>query len=119
MAVKIDFPDGRSLELHLPSVGDHIKIVDFDYENSKRMDRLRFYLGLVENRLISKSWDGPVDELTPDELTHVFGQWLGLTEDDAVPPAPGSSSGTPLPEPRSRRRTASGSRSTGRASSKS
>ncbi len=119
MGVHVTLSDGRTMELHLSTVGDQIDIVDFDYKKVGRLDRLKFYLDLLGKRLIEKSWDGDLRDLTPQQLVTVFQQWLRAVEDDAVPPASGSSSATPRREQRSRPRTASARRSSGRASSKS
>lgn len=117
MSIHVTLNDGRTMELHLSTVGDQIDIVESDDKNVTRIERLKFYLELIGRRLVSKSWEGELHELTPTQLTEAVRQWLTATEDDAVPPGSGGSSATPRRGPSSRRRTAKGRRSGGQPSS--
>src|SRR5687767_14988981 len=73
-------------------------------------DRL---LGAIEPAIAERSWDGPLDQMTPDELQEIARQWGEQTEDAALPLADGTDSGTTSPtgdsprarSPKSRTRT--------------
>lgn len=117
--VKLHLPDGRWLEQRPLSVNDQIAIVDLPKEFNKRIERMRFWADLFRRRNVALSWEGDPGDLTPEEMIGIVPAWIAGTEDDAVPPASGSSSATPRRSQRSPARTANGRRSSGRGSSKS
>jgi hypothetical protein len=75
MAAVSDMPDGAAYL----DVFDHI-------------------LAVVEPAVAERSWDGPFDQMTDDELWEVCRAWRDQTEGDALPPAEGTSSET-TPQP--------------------
>ena len=53
---------------------------------------------VIEPGVAERSWDGPFDQMTVDELNDIARQWSQQTEDDAIPPADGTSSETTSPD---------------------
>jgi hypothetical protein len=54
-------------------------------------------IGVIEPAIAERSWEGPFDQLTPDELQDIGRAWRDQTEDAALPPDDGTSSGTTSP----------------------
>ena len=52
----------------------------------------------IEPAIEERSWDGPFDQVTTDELQAISKAWSDQTEDDAIPPADGTSSETTSPD---------------------
>lgn len=56
-----------------------------------------FQLGLlatIEPLIAAKSWDGPLANMTGEDLDHIIRAWAEQTDDDAVPQASGTQSPT-------------------------
>lgn len=64
-------------------------------EGMDYLDMMAGYVGVLEPASAERSWEGPFDQLTEDELLHLAQRWAQQTEDAAVPPATGTSSETP------------------------
>jgi len=62
------------------------------------LDVFDHILGVIEPALAERSWEGPLDQMTADELQEVARQWADQSEDDALPPVEGTSSET-IPPP--------------------
>lgn len=67
-------------------------------EGSSLLDVFDRILSAIEPALEERSWDGPLDRMTPDELQEVARAWADQTEDAALPLADGTSSET-SPQP--------------------
>ena len=66
-------------------------------EDATLFDVFDRILSVIEPAIAERSWDGPLDMMTPDEMQEVGRAWRDQTEDDALPPADGTSSGTTPP----------------------
>ena len=62
---------------------------DMDY-----LDMMAGYVAILEPAVAERSWEGPFDQLTENELLSVAQTWMQQTEDAAVPPESGTSSET-------------------------
>lgn len=94
---RIDLPRGRWLRFDRPMYLSDKRAFralaaaeDMDY-----LDMMAGYVGIIEPAVAERSWAGPFDQLTEDELLSVARAWGQQTEDAAVPPATGTSSETP------------------------
>lgn len=125
---KFTMPDGRWVRLRLPTVNEHLTILDLPTTdtNDAKAERLRFWRDTFVDATRESSWtvkEGDTErpanagDLSIPEMFSLIQPWLRAAEDDAVPPASGSSSATPRREQRSQAPTASKRRSGGRGSS--
>ena len=103
---RIDFPDGRWVELRpmyvddelaldeLAKAGDAVEAAGEDRDEAYRryIDLLRQTKAVIEDATTAKSWEGSVGRMSRDDLMGLLGQWRRVTEDDAVPPVNGASS---------------------------
>ena len=67
-------------------------------EGATLLDVFDRIIAAVEPAVGERSWDGSFDQLTPDELQDIARQWADQSENDALPPADGTSSET-SPQP--------------------
>lgn len=67
-------------------------------EGASLMDVFDHVLAVIEPALAEWSWDGPLDQITDDELQDIGRAWSEQTEDAAIPPDDGTSSET-TPQP--------------------
>jgi hypothetical protein len=67
-------------------------------EGSSLLDVFDRILSAIEPVIGERSWDGPLDQMTPDELQEVARAWGDQTEDDALPLDDATSSET-SPQP--------------------
>lgn len=66
-------------------------------EDAKLLEVYDRYLSVIEPAIAERSWDGPFDQLTSDELLDIAKAWKDQTEDSALPPDAGTSSETTSP----------------------
>lgn len=124
---QFNLPDGRWIKMRVPTVNEHLAIADLpdiralpkEEQHAANVARLRFYRDTFKAATIETSWGGDVGDVPIKVLYSLITPWLRAAEDDAVPPASGSSSDTPQDEPRSQEPTANRRRSSGRRSSRS
>jgi hypothetical protein len=67
-------------------------------EDSSLLDVFDRLLSVIEPVVAERSWDGPFDQLTPDELQDIGRAWRDQSEDDALPLDDATSSET-SPQP--------------------
>ena len=67
-------------------------------ETATLLDVFDRILSVIEPAIAERSWEGPLDQMTPDELQEVARAWADQTESAVLPPADGTSSGT-SPQP--------------------
>src|SRR3954463_14080143 len=106
---KLTLPDGRWLVMRLPTVNEHLGIIDLPEAKTgpARTERLRFFRDTLRAATLETSWGGDAGDLSIVQMSKLINPWLRLAEDDAVPPEPGSSSETSPVEQRSQVQTAS------------
>jgi hypothetical protein len=94
---RIDLPRGRWVRFGRPMyISDKRAFKALaQAEDMPYLDMMDGYLGILEPAVAEKSWDGPLDQVTEDELLTLSQGWQQQTEDAAVPPVNGTSSGTP------------------------
>ncbi len=104
---RIDFKDGRWIELRPMYVDDELAIYDLAeagsaMEGSEDEDAARRYFGLlreakrvIDGATTAASWEGGAGRLQRDDLLGLIAQWRTATEDDALPPVNEPSSETP------------------------
>lgn len=104
---RIDFKDGRWIELRPMYVDDELAIYDLAeagsaMEGTEDEDAARRYFGLlreakrvIDGATTAASWEGGAGRLQRDDLLGLIAQWRTATEDDALPPVNEPSSGTP------------------------
>ena len=80
--------DRRAISEAAESMGDDGTLLDL-------MARI---LAAIEPAVAERSWDGPLDQVTVEEINDLTRAWATQTEDDALPLADGTSSGTPSPD---------------------
>lgn len=82
-------------------VSDKNKLIAYEAEAEgqkvRYLDQLNAYADILRPGVIATSWDGDLTEMTDTRLLWLLGQWAVITEDDALPPASGTSSGTRSP----------------------
>lgn len=99
---RLTLPDGRWIEIRPQFIREQNAIRDLNDRtppDTPILDYLNDLLVILRPAVTETSWDGDVDELTPKQALLVMREWPRVTEDDAFPPVPGTSSGTTLPEP--------------------
>lgn len=99
---RLTLPDGRWLDARLPTTDQFLALLDPDEDPDAPLAgvrRIRVARDALRDAFIETSWGGVPGDLRPDELAGLVGPWLAATEDDALPLASGTSSGTTLPEP--------------------
>lgn len=52
------------------------------------------FCAVLEPAVAERSWDGPFNQMTVAEIQTVSRRWQAQTEDDALPPEPGTDSET-------------------------
>jgi hypothetical protein len=104
---RIDFKDGRWIDLRPMNVDDELAIYDLAeagtaMEGSEDEAAARRYFGLlrtakqiIDDATEAASWDGGAGKLQRDDLLGLIAQWRTATEDDALPPDNEPSSATP------------------------
>lgn len=104
---RIDFKDGRWIELRPMYVDDELAIYDLadagsamegsDDEGTARryFELLREAKTIIDGATLAASWEGGAGRLQRDDLLGLIAQWRVATEDDALPPVSEPSSGTP------------------------
>ena len=98
---RIDLDRGRWLRFERPMyISDRRAIVAAaeSSEGSTLLDMMASMCAVIEPSVEERSWTGAFDQLTVDELNDVARQWSQQTEDDALPPADGTSSETTSPD---------------------
>ena len=55
-------------------------------------------ISAIEPAIAERSWEGPFDQITPDELQDIARAWTEQTESNVLPPADGTDSAT-TPQP--------------------
>jgi len=61
------------------------------------MDVFDRILTVIEPAIAERSWEGPLDQMTPDELQDIGRAWMDQTESDVLPLADAPSSATSPP----------------------
>jgi len=79
-------------------ISDRRAIVNISEGETTLLEMLGAMCAVIEPVVEERSWDGPFDQLTPDELQDIGRAWSQQTEDDALPPADGTSSETTSPD---------------------
>jgi len=98
---RINLDRGRWLRFERPMyISDRRAIVNAaeSSEGTTLLDMMAAMCAVIEPAIAERSWDGAFDQLTVDELNDVARQWSQQTEDDALPPADGTSSETTSPD---------------------
>lgn len=95
---RITLSGDRWLDVTPMLVDDELEIADLTEVENDFKGQVAFLRGLrdiVDRHTIAASWDGGAGRLTKAEMYSVLGQIRVVTEDDALPPANGTSSETP------------------------
>lgn len=101
---RIDLPDGRWLDMRLPTTDEWLALLEAEDADDpvSWVKRVRDMRDALNAACRETSWGGKPSDLSPGVLTSVLvPAWLKATEDDALPPASGTDSGTTSPEPSS------------------
>jgi hypothetical protein len=93
---RITLPDGRWLEVRLPTTDEFLLLLDVPDDESRRpfVQRIREVRDIFESACSATSWGGRPGDLQPLQLIELVGPWLDATEDDALPPESGADSET-------------------------
>jgi len=95
---RINLPDGRWVDLRLPTTDEWLTILDDPDadpdDDMAGVKRVRVVRDALNAAFTATSWDGKPSDLDPVTLTKMAGPWLAATQDDAIPPASGTGSGT-------------------------
>ena len=94
---RIDLPRGRWVRFGRPMyISDKRAFKALaEAEKMPYLEMMDGYIGILEPAVAEKSWDGPLDQVTEEELLTLSQAWQQQTEDAAVPPVSGTSSETP------------------------
>jgi len=63
-------------------------------EGASLLDVFDHIISAMEPALAERSWEGPFDQVTPEELNAIGRAWTTQTEDDVLPPDDGTDSET-------------------------
>lgn len=94
---KINLPRGRWVRFERPMyIADKREFRRLsEAEGLTFLEMMDGFIKVLEPAVAEKSWAGPLDQVTDDELLHLSQTWQQQTEDAAVPPETGTSSETP------------------------
>lgn len=108
---RIDLPDGRWVELRPQYLSEKNRILELPAKvaEGRLIDLLNGYADIIRPAVLALSWEGDITDMPELRLVELIRQWARITEDDAVPPASGTTGKPTSCRPASTRRR-SGSR---------
>jgi len=96
--VRLTLDDGRWLDCRLPTTDEFLDILDSrdggDDDPRSFVTQVRLVRDAMNAACEATSWGGRPSDLPPATLARLLPRWLNAAEDDALPPASGTSSGT-------------------------
>lgn len=103
---RIDLPDGRWVDLRPQYLSDKNAIIALNEriegDNGRYIDLVNGYADILRPAVLATSWGGDIAEMPERRLLVLLADWARLTEEDAVPPASGTSGETSSARPVSR-----------------
>ncbi len=104
---RITLPDGRWLDMRLPTVNELLDIDDLPEAegDTEAFKRIRFWRNTLRAATSATSWDGDPGDLSIVDMMGVVGPWISAKDEDAVPKASERTG-----KPTSRRRSSRASR---------
>lgn len=100
---RITLPDGRWLDMRLPTVNELLDLDDLPTEegNGGEFARMRFWRNTLRAATSATSF-GDVGDVSVADMMLIVSGWLTARDEDAVPLASGTTSVTTSPRPSSR-----------------
>ena len=94
---RVTLHDSRWVDLRPMWVSDKVAIVelDRDRDESALLDYMSRLAGILERGVLARSWEGSLLDMTEMALLGLVRDWAVITDQDALPEANGTSSGTP------------------------
>ncbi len=96
MALRIDLPDGRWVELRPMYLSDKNRILELEKreEEARYLDMLNEYAAILRPAVTATSWDGDIADMPEIQLLRLIPEWGNKTAEDILPEASGTSSAT-------------------------